>query len=265
MVFLFRGERGGIATTPALVLEPPDRVKDSAFGAALANLGDVDGDGLDDVAIGAYRAGGRRGAVLVYRGAKGGLTSTPWIVLQPPKRVVTFGYAAIRAGDVDGDGHADLLVSCSSSADRRAFLYLARGGVLPAEPSQTLFATGHEGMTVTIAGDVNGDGRADLLVGDVLKGAFGGAFLLFGAASGYDDTHPVDLPNRYHAGGHERSVGGFFGHATAPGGDVNGDGFDDPLVASQLDTFYWPGGKGFTAGEPVILKGTTAARPTFSE
>lgn len=254
-VHLFRGGKAGVGAAPAQTFEHPARALDTAFGAALANLGDVDGDGIDDFAVGAYRDHRRQGVVYLYRGTRGAIPVEPWRILAAPKGVARFGYTVVAAGDVNGDGRPDLLVGCQQ--DGRMFLFLAGASGYTADPSQVIFAAGRGGRRAAAAGDINGDGLDDLLTGDTTGGAFGTAALLLGSSQGYDDAHPIDLPNLPPAA--------YFGFGPARAGDVDGDGLDDVVMSSHEKTYFWRGRRGFAPGKPLVLTGTTAALPTFSE
>ena len=141
------------------------------FGATCAVVGDVDGDGKDDHLIGAARApssGTSLGAAYLFSGATGALIQK----LQDP---TLDGYYATRvadAGDVNGDGKRDFLVGFSADDDRDDFVngaWLFSGaGRIPlyrfeGEPTDT--AT----VSAVSVGDVNGDGRADILIGALGK------------------------------------------------------------------------------------------------
>jgi hypothetical protein len=87
---------------------------DNQFGMSVASAGDVDGDGFADVIVGARFAnpGGRTnaGTASVYLGSPAGLSSTPALVLEGVAAGDEFGYSVGGAGDVDGDGFADVVV-----------------------------------------------------------------------------------------------------------------------------------------------------------
>lgn len=159
------------------LLQPYDR-----FGGAVAGAGDVDGDGVGDLVVGC--TGYRVGYVNVYSGADGALLFS----LTHSEPGVEFGAAVAGAGDVDGDGRADVVVG--APGDGR---YIVVPGLPPFVPpfkrvdqsgavrvysgldGALLFTAfgDHEydglGFSVSSAGDVDGDGRADLIVGAPLE------------------------------------------------------------------------------------------------
>lgn len=202
--------------------------------------GDVDGDGLSDVAVGAplVDAGGRdRGAVFLYHGHPTGvLRSTR---LEDPAREdgAVFGVALAMAGDIDADGFGDLVVGAAGSDDARGRVYVYRGGPGGLSPKrvnriQVPRADTDDwfGASVAGAGDVDGDGFADILVGASGTNRegrdWGVAYAFPGSARGIDEARALELSvpaarNYDH-----------FGFAVTAAGDLNGDGFGDVAVGS---------------------------------
>jgi hypothetical protein len=122
-----------------------------AFGERIAAIGDVDGDKLNDYAVGAWRAEDGRGVVEVLSG-KTGARLTRVVGMPPWEQALGAGLAPV--GDVDGDGSADFATSVGGT---RTKLFGGRDGRPLAE-----FA----GTTLSVTGDLDGDGRHDLLVYD---------------------------------------------------------------------------------------------------
>jgi hypothetical protein len=105
--FVYRNRTGGIAATPAFVLDNPDGDASAYFGAATAGCGDVDADGYGDLAVGAYRqttGSSSEGNVFVYLGAAAGVPTAPSVRLDNPDGEPSgyFGYA-IASGTDRGD------------------------------------------------------------------------------------------------------------------------------------------------------------------
>ncbi|MEM7202544.1 MAG: hypothetical protein AAF628_19910 [Planctomycetota bacterium] len=147
--------------------------KDDAMGRAVAAIGDTDRDGVVDWAVGAPRddrGGSDRGTVTLYSG----MTGKPLRKLQGVNPGDNFGYAVASAGDVDGDGNADILVGAPHEDNEEPELVLQRAGcvrvlsgrngdvlrLLRGRASRAAF-----GWSVANVGDVNRDGHQDYAVG----------------------------------------------------------------------------------------------------
>ena len=134
------------------------------FGSSGRNAGDCDGDGKDDIVISApYKKvkGANAGKVYVYSGATGEL-----IFECSGKPGEKFGVGLDAAGDVNDDGHADIIVGGSYSRNRsgKAYVFSGKDGQVLLELNG--FEAGDQfGTKVTGTGDFDGDGYADLLIG----------------------------------------------------------------------------------------------------
>jgi hypothetical protein len=138
------------------------------LGHAVAGIGDVDGDGVPDIALGAPRAAGGgtdSGSLIVYSGA----TGMPLWTANGVQSGDLFGHAVANAGDVDGDGVADVLVGAPASdigANNTGSATLLSGrdgtrlGVLHGSAASDL-----RGRSVARLGDLDGDGFPEVLVG----------------------------------------------------------------------------------------------------
>jgi hypothetical protein len=147
---------------------------DDTFDLALAGLGDVNGDGFGDVAIGAQHATAngltQAGTVGVYLGSSAGLASTPSVTLAGSAQAELFGNAVAGAGDVDGDGFADVVVGAfsarsGSDATGRVSVFHGAASGLRSSASRVIDGgAGRQGFGQSVAGvgDLNGDGYADI-------------------------------------------------------------------------------------------------------
>jgi len=203
--------------TGSLLYSLPGKSAGEQFGIALAAVGDVDGDGRGDLAIGAPRAdtfGTDMGAVRVVSGADGRL-------LHELGGGAALGDSVARGGDVDGDGHDDVLV-LAGAAGR---VYSGATGLLlltlsPAGPPDSFFGT-----SVGWLGDVTGDGRAELLLGQSGRAPeSGGRVTVYSS----DDASPL-----FTAYSDEYGDSQFASTATGVG-DEDGDGRPDLAVGNPL-------------------------------
>ena len=210
------------------------------LGYAVALAGDVNGDGYDDLVVGAPHHTGtvyREGAAFLYYGRPSGPDTTPSWHAGSGQQGALFGQAVAAAGDVNGDGYADLLVGAPAYKNEQtgagaAFLFYGSAAGLAATPgwqfaSDALYPMAL-GEAVAGAGDVNGDGYDDVLVGaGDYEGEYeheGIAFLFYGSSSG---LAPVPV---WQVTGGQR--GAQLGQAVAGAGDVDGDGYADILVGA---------------------------------
>jgi hypothetical protein len=205
-------------------------------GLAVSAAGDVDGDGLADMLVGADRSGSSdAGAAYVVLGGVSGamsLSDADWI-LRGESSSEEAGSALGAAGDVDGDGLADILIG-GSGADGAGVAWLVSGaGVGKATLSEasaridgTKGDTDGLGDALIGAGDVDGDGLADILIGGSTSGDTGAAWLLYGPTSGALTTADADATFSGIASGDQA------GYSLAAPGDLSGDGLSDLLIAA---------------------------------
>lgn len=192
------------------------------FARAVALVGDVDGDGFADVAIGSAKApegGQRRGRVELRSGRTQALLHS----FSGTADFQELGFAVAGVGDVDDDGVPDVAAGTFGGNYARVWSG-ADGSVL--HTFTTLTSGDLFGYSVAGAGDVDGDGHADVIVGTnrVLVFAPGFARVFSGATGGV-----------LHTVGGDAAFDGF-GNAVAGGKDVNGDGVPDFAVgAPALD------------------------------
>ncbi|MCK6446852.1 MAG: VCBS repeat-containing protein [Planctomycetes bacterium] len=215
------------------------------FGDAIANIGDLDGDGRAEFVVGAIGSdlgASEGGSAFVFSGADGALRYV-WSGDSPDDR---FGADVSSGGDVDCDGVADVVVGAPRDATAGFFsgtvyVFSGKDGALihalhgPA-PGAAM------GASVAILGDVNSDGHADILAGAVGDSTFGpstGAAIVYSGASG---------AVLY-------SVHGQWGYANyaryvASTGDVNGDAVPDFVVGAPDESVT-----AFRSGSAYVYSG----------
>ena len=223
-----------ISITPDIVLTG-ENVSDE-FGWSVSGVGDLNGDGFSDVIVGANlnNAGGTyAGRAYVYFGGAA-MDNVKDVILTGAAESDQFGYSVSGAGDFNGDGYSDLLVGApvndaGGTNAGRAYLYTnsLTGTDIPDEFFTGAAAGDYFGYSVSTAGDVNGDGYSDVIVGAVSNDAGGGdagrAYIYF-SGSLIDNTADVILTGA--------AAGDYFGNSISTAGDVNGDGYFDVIVGA---------------------------------
>ncbi len=260
-------------------------------GFSAASAGDIDGDGIDDFLIGAYRAavGGdsNAGKTYVIFGQDGGFgasmdlsavaAGTGGFVIEGQAATDRLGLSVSSAGDVNGDGLADLVIGANQanpaglSNAGKSYVVFGQDGGFGASVDLAAISAGTggfvingatvndlSGFAVASAGDVNGDGFDDLLVSapsadPAGKSAAGKSYVVFGQAGGFGAS--VDLAAI------EAGTGGFVingeettdfsGIAASAAGDMDGDGFDDLLIGA----FYANAPGAAHAGKAYVIFG----------
>ncbi|MFO0560555.1 MAG: VCBS repeat-containing protein [Polyangiales bacterium] len=237
-VEVYYGGSSGIGATPSATLREPS--SNTTFGNSVANAGDVNGDGYGDLIIGAYNAsaGTRFGTATLFYGSDSGVSASRARTLAGGTTRANFGLSVGGAGDVNGDGFADVLVGepganpGGRSNAGVAHLYLGTPTGIGADASQTLEGVAAEdafGSVVVGLGDVDGDQFADVAISAVQadpggRSNAGSTYVFRGSSTGIDLRAPSVLEG---VAANDR-----FGSSVAGAGDVNGDGLSDFVVAT---------------------------------
>jgi N-acetylneuraminic acid mutarotase len=124
-VHLYYGTPSGVAAVPAWTEEGEN--DHDLFGIAIASAGDVNSDGYADVLIGAYGYDSSRGKVYLYLGSATGLAADPVWTAQGEYAGDQYGTSVAGAGDVDGDGHDDIVIGAAGYASAQGKIYLYYG------------------------------------------------------------------------------------------------------------------------------------------
>ena len=234
----------------------------------IATLGDINADGFDDIIIGNNAAEpgttGAGAAYVLFGRAEGwggtfdltALDGSNGFRLTGASAFARTGSAVSGAGDVNGDGWPDLLVG--APGENAAYLLFGRAGAWPASldlaalnGTDGVRLQGAPGMGIGIsvvgAGDVNGDGFADVaLTAPGANQGNGALLVLFGQPRGWSasfDLATLDFNNGFiQAFGPGFWTGTTYAATVRPTGDVNGDGYADLLIRSGESGF----GSGFT-------------------
>jgi hypothetical protein len=265
--FVFKGSVTGIAsvTSAAAATRLISTETNANFAYSVAGAGDVNGDGYADIIVGAPYAdlpSSNEGAAHVWLGSATGIASgspgTASATFQSNETGAQLGISGAGAGDLNGDGYGDVVVGADhygTSDQGSAFVWFGgASGVPNGSPANAntsfagALANGALGASVACAGDLNGDGLADLIVGATDPVNFLGQGCLANVYMGTTNPLPNSPPFATLQG-----IGGLFGASVAGVGDVDGDGYADVIV----------GAPGYEGGRAYVYAGgsETAARP----
>ena len=228
---------------------------DDNFGKSVSGAGDVNGDGYDDVVVGAYHndtGGNNDGAAYIFLGGPN-MDNQPDVTLKGAPDEILFGNSVSNAGDMNNDGYGDLIVGAygSNSGGYGGRAYLFFGGKAPDGVADvTLYAAAYGdafGYSVSGAGDVNNDGFDEVIVGAWGNDSGGSAA---GRAYVYTLNNPVNeiniiigsapilaedlFPNDNETSGDfSQALNAYLGAASLTASDVFGNGYVDvPLNLS---------------------------------
>ncbi|MBK8553117.1 MAG: FG-GAP repeat protein [Ignavibacteria bacterium] len=206
------------------------------FGFSVSSAGDVNGDGFNDIIIGAPfndAAGSDAGRAYIYFGGNI-INSGVDVILTGAAAGDKFGISVSSAGDINGDGFFDVIAGANfndagGSNAGRAYIYF--GGNTMNNVADVILTgasvNDYFGSSLSSAGDVNSDGYIDVIVGAIRNDAggtdAGRAYIYFGG-SVMNNIADVTLTGA--------AANDFFGYSVSESGDVNADGYSDVLVGA---------------------------------
>ncbi|MBA5249257.1 MAG: hypothetical protein FE834_06975, partial [Gammaproteobacteria bacterium] len=226
-----------------------EKAKDHS-GHSVSSAGDVNGDGLDDLIVGAYGSDSEKGKSYVVFGKTNGTainlsdiasaSGTGGFVINGEAANDYGSYSVSSAGDVNGDGLDDLIVGALTGKSYVVFGKTDTNAINISDIAQGIggfvingkAATG-SGFSVSSAGDVNGDGLDDLIVGAFgINSQAGKSYVVFGKT----DTNAINLSDIAQGTGgfviNGEKARDYSGRSVSSAGDVNGDGLDDLIVGA---------------------------------
>jgi hypothetical protein len=237
-------------------------------GTSVSSAGDINGDGIDDLIIGATGADpngtGSGQSYVVYGNAAPELDLNGTNNLVPGFKIngiYPFNYSGnsvSSAGDINGDGIDDLIIGAkgadpsatTNNAGQSYVVFGSRSGFSSDLSLSNLngsngfkingvAAGDYSGTSVSSAGDINGDGIDDLIIGAPVASInainSGQSYVVFGSRSGFSaslDLYYLNTTNGFRING--MNATDLIGSAVSSAGDINGDGIDDLIIGAPL-------------------------------
>jgi hypothetical protein len=252
-----------------------DTVGVNHVGSSVSGAGDVNGDGIDDVIIAAFNQKMQVSSSYIVYG-NNSLPSTIYLSSLGSRGVTINGigrgtYSVSGAGDVNGDGIDDVIMGNPETNNTVGRSYIIYGSnqlpstiTLPLIPGQgvTMYGIhelGQSGWSVSGAGDVNGDGKDDVIIGAPTENSFAGrSYIVYGSDQLPSSINFPLLPGQGVTinGNHSRESKS--GWSVSGGGDVNNDGVDDVIIGSP---YYYANN---IAGAGYIIYGSPSNQTSIT-
>jgi FlgD Ig-like domain/FG-GAP-like repeat/FG-GAP repeat len=233
----------------------------NGFGSSAQTAGDVNGDGYADIIAGSYALS----QVVIYFGSASGLSmpNCQFLTSYWGPSNDQYGYSVAGVGDMNGDGYGDVAIGAPDGYDGTGLVYFGFGSPTGISlPVSLAYGSGilgsyDYGLVVGPAGDLNGDGYADVMIADPTVGdgsghTFGYAEIFGGGPGGSF----IGLGGTTGNGGSSDHMGGDLFTA----GDVNGDGLADALMTAPNGGYVRIRGlnaSGYTSNLGTLTVGTS--------
>ncbi len=226
-----------------------------SLGVSVSDLGDINGDGIADLIIGAPGAGPNGSnsgtSYVVFGGTALGsngsfdlsnLDGSSGFAINGLATGDQLGFSVSGAGDINGDGIADLVIGARRGTSSSYVVFggttIGAGGNFDLSSLDgsngfvlnSITTGGNLGFSVSGAGDINGDGFDDVVIGAPNDSS---SYVVFGQAGSFDpvlDLSTLNGSNGFAVNG--SPIGVEVGYSVSSAGDVNGDGIDDLLIGS---------------------------------